>query len=264
MAHPICRIIQISDTHLLQDPEGELLGVKTKASFQAVIELLKTKTNIDFLLHTGDISQDQSVHSYITAAALLKPLGLTTYAIAGNHDDNDIMQQVYPKDGMRTDKQIIVKNWQFILLNSRKPGAVEGFLSVEELAFLEECLVKNPQHHAVILLHHHPFSVGTTWLDPIGLTNASAFWTCLDKYPNAKYILFGHVHQAFERHYHHVQCYAAPSTSVQFKPNTIEFALDHIPQGYRWINLYEDGHLETGIERISHYSGIFQQAAKGY
>lgn len=265
MDDPICRMVQISDTHLLQNAEGELLGVKTQDSFRAVIELLQSQRNdIDLILHTGDISQDQSIASYCAAAKMLGPLCLPTYALPGNHDDEVNMQHVYPEAGIKLDKQIIIKNWQLILLNSRKPGAVEGFLSEHEIIFLEKCLSENPDHHAIILLHHHPISVGVAWLDPIGLSNADTFWQLLANYPQAKYVLFGHVHQDFAALHQQVMCYAAPSTSVQFKPNVAEFALDNIPPGYRWINLYEDGSLETGIERTSHYIGRFQHEAKGY
>ncbi len=55
------RLIQISDIHLLADQQGELLGVKTEDSFQAVVHLLKQeKNNIDLILLSGDLSQDGS------------------------------------------------------------------------------------------------------------------------------------------------------------------------------------------------------------
>lgn len=265
MTAPICRMIQISDTHLLEDKEGELLGVKTRDSFQAVVDILQSeKNNIDIIVHTGDISQDQSPASYLATADMLKDFNVPIYCMPGNHDDETVMQQIYPCQHVLLEKQVIIKNWQFILLNSRKRGAVEGYLEQAELAFLEKCLKENPHHHSIIMFHHHPFSVGSKWLDPIGLTNADVFWKILAKYKNAKFVLFGHVHQAFESVYQDVKCLAVPSTSVQFKPNSDMFALENVPPGYRWLNLYEDGTLETGLVRASKYVGMFQGDAEGY
>ncbi|MFZ2316044.1 MAG: 3',5'-cyclic-AMP phosphodiesterase [Gammaproteobacteria bacterium] len=265
MATPVCRMIQISDTHLLEDKAGELLGVKTRDSFQAVIDILQSqKNNIDMIIHTGDISQDQSPASYLATADMLKDFNVPMYCMPGNHDDEAVMQQVYPCHHVLLEKQVIIKNWQLILLNSRKPGAVLGYLEQIELAFLEKCLKEHPDHHSIIMFHHHPFSVGSKWLDPIGLTNADVFWEILEKYKNAKFVLFGHVHQAFESVYQNVKCFAVPSTSVQFKPNSETFALDNVPPGYRWLNLYEDGTLETGLGRVAKYVGRFQGDAEGY
>lgn len=265
MADPIVRMIQLSDTHLLEDKDGELLGVKTRDSFQAVIDILQSqKSDMDIIVHTGDISQDQSPGSYLAAADMLKNFNVPTYCIPGNHDDEAVMEQVYPCQHMFLEKQIIIKNWQLILLNSRKSGAVEGYLAQAELDWLEKCLAENPEHHSIVMFHHHPFSVGSKWLDPIGLTNAKDFWKILAKYKNAKFVLFGHVHQAFESVYQNVKCFAVPSTSVQFKQNSTMFALDNVPPGYRWLNLYEDGTLETGLVRASAYVGLFRGDAEGY
>jgi hypothetical protein len=41
-----------------------------------------------------------------------------------------------------------------------------------------------------------------------------------------------------------------PATCMQFKPKTAEPQLDDLPPGYRWFELYPDGRLETGVERI--------------
>ena len=56
--------------------------------------------------------------------------------------------------------------------------------------------------------------------------------------------------------------FSPPSTCIQFKRNSDEFALDFLPPGYRWINLYPDGRLETAVERYSAYVGVFDKNAK--
>ena len=54
-------ILQITDTHLLEEPGASLQGVDTEACFRAVIEDAKgANPSPDCILLTGDLSQDGS------------------------------------------------------------------------------------------------------------------------------------------------------------------------------------------------------------
>ena len=44
----------------------------------------------------------------------------------------------------------------------------------------------------------------------------------------------------------------------------MEFAIEEIPPGYRWFELYADGHFETGIERLPEIPGTIDLSARGY
>lgn len=265
MRKPVLRIIQISDTHLYANPQRALLGVNTKESFQAVIDLLqKEKGKIDFILHTGDISQDYSQESYLQLVEMIKDFNVPVYCIPGNHDDPEMMAQVYPRDNVTIQKNIIVKNWQFILLNSHKPGAVEGYLEPSELKFMQECLLAYPDHQSIVAFHHHPTPMGMKWLDRLWLTNADELWDAVAKHKNVHTILFGHVHQAFEKKVNNIPCYAPPSTCIQFNNKQDHFGLENIPPGYRLLELYDDGKLQTAIVRTKQYVGVYEEKAKGY
>jgi 3',5'-cyclic-AMP phosphodiesterase len=234
------RIVQITDTHVLADREGTLLGVKTQKSFDAVLELIKQKEEkIDYILHTGDITQDSKPDSYIRVAQSLNQLNLPAYCVPGNHDDAEMMRKIYPQGHTRYESQLIHDNWQIILLNTQKSKMVAGYLKEKELALLE-------------------------WLDNLGLKNAEAFWEIVMRYSQINAIFFGHIHQEFSQLVHGIKCFSAPSTCIQFKPYQANFLLDHVPPGYRWIDLYPDGSIQTGVNRIATYVGEFQKDAKGY
>jgi Icc protein len=47
-------------------------------------------------------------------------------------------------------------------------------------------------------------------------------------------------------------------------PKQDAFGLDHQPPGYRWVELYADGRMETGVKRTAEYVGEFLKEAKGY
>lgn len=259
------RIAQITDIHLFFDEKMELLGVNTRESFHAVIELLQAAPRFpDLVLLTGDLSQDRTEASYYYIADALKFLNVPIYCIPGNHDDGEMMKRVYPYGNISALKNIVLNQWNIILLNSQKVGAVEGYLARTELDFLKECLMRYPTHRAIIVFHHHPVFVGSKWLDNLWLTNADELWSVISQFPQVHTILFGHVHQEFEGVKNGIFYCSAPATCIQFKKNSEDFALDDIGPGYRWIELYSDGQLKTAIERVNHYVGKFDPNAKGY
>ncbi|EKD72277.1 MAG: hypothetical protein ACD_45C00717G0002 [uncultured bacterium] len=259
------RIVQISDIHLYGNKEKALLGVKTQESFDALIQQLKLdKKPPDLILLTGDLSQDGSEASYTYIANTMKTFPIPVYYVPGNHDNAQVMTHVYPRENITHHKHIVLAHWHIILLNSQKPGAVEGYLDRTELSFLQHCLQMYPEHYAIIAFHHHPILVGSTWLDKLGLINADDLWAILAHFPKVHSILFGHVHQEHTGKKNHINYFSAPSTCIQFKPNSPTFALDNLPPAYRWIELHPNGKLDTGIKRIPKYIGEFDANAKGY
>jgi Icc protein len=57
---------------------------------------------------------------------------------------------------------------------------------------------------------------------------------------------------------------ASPSSSVQFKPRSQQFALDEMqPPGFRLLWLYPDGKFETDVKRVE-FNYRLDLAATGY
>ncbi|UGA38629.1 metallophosphoesterase [Chromobacterium haemolyticum] len=82
------RAAQISDTHLFAEAGGQLMGYDTYREFDRVLEQLERRhaAELDAILVTGDISQDESAASYERFAQRLERTGLPVYWLAGNHD----------------------------------------------------------------------------------------------------------------------------------------------------------------------------------
>lgn len=259
------RIIQVSDSHLFSDKNKSLVGVPTQESFEAVIDLIKRKAGeFDMIIHTGDLSQDFALPSYIRVAEMLGVFNVPIYCVPGNHDDPDIMKNVYPYEHMSGDKHIVKDPWQIILLDSHKKDAVEGYFEEDQLKHLEDCLARHPELNSMIMFHHQPMPVGCRWLDNLGLKNADAFWKIISRFPNVKGIVFGHVHQQYEQVMNGIPCYSVPSTCFQFKRKQADFGIEKLSPGFRWIHLHDDGHIETEVIRTDHYIGTFEEKSKGY
>ncbi len=258
-------ILHVTDTHLLADKEASLLGVNTEQSFQAVIKTIQNaKIKFDLIIHSGDMSQDCSEASYERLAEELSEFNVPIYCVPGNHDDLKTMMKVFPHENMSRHQHIVLKNWHLILLNSKQPNVVEGHLDQTQLNYLQHCLQTYPEHHALVIFHHHPILVGSTWLDKLNLKNADEFWEIVSHYPKVNTVLFGHVHQEVFKMKDNIKCIATPSTCIQFKRNQNEFGLEKLPPGCRILQLYGDGRLETAVHRVPEYIGHFEENAKNY
>ena len=116
----------------------------------------------------------------------------------------------------------------------------------------------------LVSLHHHPVSVGCEWLEPIGLRNPEALFAVLERYPQVRALVWGHVHQELDQYRGTVRLLASLSTCVQFAPSSKEFQVDHEAPGYRWLRLHADGRLETGVSRVTDIDFEIDYSIKGY
>lgn len=58
-------MIQITDTHLLEYPHLEFVGMQPEQSFHAVIDLMRQQhPQIDLIVHTGDLAQTPTPVTY--------------------------------------------------------------------------------------------------------------------------------------------------------------------------------------------------------
>lgn len=244
------RVLQITDTHLYQDVGGRLVGVNTEASSLEVLEkALERFWPADLILATGDIVHDGSELGYRRFKERFERLDTRTLVIPGNHDDPETLRRVMRGGKVTGCGSHVQGNWHFVMLDSTLRGSDGGHLAPDQLELLERSLAAQPGLHTVICLHHHPVRVDCRWIDTIGVDNADAFFAIVDRHPQVRAIVWGHIHQDYEAERNGVRLLASPSTCIQFKPRQENFALDDAPPGFRWLRLYPDGRVETAVER---------------
>ncbi len=257
-------LVQLSDSHLFAAADGRLLGMDTRDSLQRVIErVLEEQGQVDLMLATGDISQDGSVQSYRRFLQMTSQLPGQQRWLAGNHDDLEAMREVCAGTQLLA-PVIDLGGWRVILLDSSVVGSVAGQLAAEQLALLEQALLEAGGRPVLVSLHHHPVSVGCEWLEPIGLRNPEALFAVLERYPQVRALVWGHVHQELDHYRGTVRLLASLSTCVQFAPGSKEFQVDHEAPGYRWLRLHADGRLETGVSRVTDIDFEIDYSIKGY
>jgi Icc protein len=245
------RVIQLTDFHIKTTPGSRLWGVDVDAGLSAVLACIQERhPEPDFMLATGDLVGDEP-EAYDRVREFLEPLGIPVYCLPGNHDFPARMAQTLRHGWVRWQRSFIAGGWQIVLLDSSVPGTPEGHLAYDELAFLDTALVMHPDLPTLVCLHHNPVPTETPWLDTMTVANGPALFAVLDRYPQVQAVIWGHLHAEFSARRGKVQLLGTPATCIQFKPKTPEPQLDDLPPGYRWFELYPDGRLETGVERIA-------------
>jgi 3',5'-cyclic-AMP phosphodiesterase len=239
-------VAQITDTHLFADDRATLFNCATNQTFRAVMTAIGAlDPRPDILLLTGDLSQDETRESYEYARSLIQPLGIPTYWIPGNHDQNTATIAALNGGCISSLKAFSQADWQFILLDSMVLQQPWGELVESQLEYLEKHLESSLP--TLIAVHHHPIDCGLNYMDNISLRNAEAFFAVIDRYPQVKVVVNGHIHQEFATQRQGVSYFGTPSTCMQLKPRQVNVEVSDRPPGFRLLRLESDGRVETEV-----------------
>ncbi|GJM12194.1 MAG: 3',5'-cyclic adenosine monophosphate phosphodiesterase CpdA [Pseudohongiella sp.] len=249
------KITQITDTHLYGVPSGTLLKMNTSETFGHVMELVKSnEKDIDLVLATGDIAQDASDQAYTNFLEIIATLNSPYRWIPGNHDNAAVMTRI-AEGTEANEKTAQLNNWLIVLLDSSILGQVHGKLAKSEINFLRSVLRAAEKddsiEHCLVTLHHNPVPGNSAWMKDIGLDNGEEFFETLKVSSKVRCVLYGHIHQELDFEHDGVRCLCTPSTCIQFKPSVTSFALDRVNPGYRTLQLFADGSIESEVKRVS-------------
>lgn len=248
------KLVQISDLHLFADPAAELKGLKTQSGVEAVLQDIRSRHgDIDRLIISGDHTHDELPETYRRIRRMLGDWVSQTHLIPGNHDDRKIIREVFPERVPSRGERLIFEfrsgGWQILGLDSHVPGELYGEVGTEQWDWLRGRLAAAGEP-AVLFLHHPCVSIGSPWMDAIGLRDAEELRTVISDAPQLKLICHGHIHQEFEGKLAGVPVLSVPSAAIQFRPRTEVLEVDSLPPGYQVIRLSEEGLIETEVIRV--------------
>jgi 3',5'-cyclic-AMP phosphodiesterase len=260
---PPLRLAQLSDPHLFAAPQQQLLGITTRASFEAVLTLALASAP-DVMLITGDLVQDNTPAAYAALRERLDASGVPYAVLAGNHDHPALCTTHFGAASVAAVQRQHWGGWNLLLLNSQVAGRNRGGISPAQLAELDTIL-RADAAPTLLALHHHPLPSGSAWLDTLDAEGGAELLELCDRWPQVKAVLCGHIHQALTHARSHYQLLGAPSTCVQFQPQSANFAVDGQQQpGYRELLLYADGQLRSRVVRQTDYQESPQLQSSGY
>lgn len=242
-------LVHLSDCHLLADPQGTKRDVDVLQNLQAVMDQIQDDGIApDLIVATGDIAHDGSAQAYEHFQRACLRLNTKVRALAGNRDDGAIMRTTLQTwcDPV-TD---LGAHWRIVTLDSTVAGAHHGHLNGIQFALLDEAVASAGDRHILVAMHHNPVIDQSAIADPAMLDNARILLTHLTAWRQARVLLWGHIHRAHDCRVDNMRLLSAPATSFQFCVRDGQYCLDDQPPGYRWIKLYNDGSIATGVKRI--------------
>ena len=253
------QILQLTDLHLMADPDALLKGVRTRDSLMAVVSLVNERCasgewEPQYIVLTGDLTHDERLATYRQLRELLGEWLARCLVIPGNHDVPSLMREAFP-DLVLDDAEFITfsveaAGWRLIGLDSYLPGDLGGQVGSKQLQWLADELSAHASQPTILFVHHPPVPVQSAHLDCIGLRDADALLEIVAAHPQLRIISAGHVHQEFFIDLDGLHVMTTPSTSVQFLPRQDELICDSIPPGLRIFHL-DGGLCRTEVVRVA-------------
>jgi 3',5'-cyclic AMP phosphodiesterase CpdA len=191
-------LAQLSDPHLRLPPEDEGSGAALEAAVRAVLALDPLP---DAVVVTGDLADGARPAEYERVRELLGPLPMPVHLLPGNHDE-----------GVEARYAVQVGALRLVACDTTILGRDEGEI---DLAWLEATL--DDETPTIVAMHHPPLLTGIGGLDEIGLTNRDALAGLLQRSPQVRRVIAGHVHRGAFGVVGGCGVVACPSTNLQAK-----------------------------------------------
>ena len=245
------RLIQITDTHIYAEAGYCFDGVDTRASFERVIKHLhRFNPAYDGLLLTGDLAMDGSREAYRYLKHMLEGEEVPLLCLPGNHDQPRLLAESGLSTADPAPLSYVIADWRLILLDTQVDDCAHGEIETAQIDWMIRSLGAVHGDYVAVFLHHHPVSIGSPWMDAMGLRSADALWSAIDAHPAVRLVAFGHIHQNVDWYRGRVRVLATPSTCVQFMPRATHYAADARAPGYRIIDLGAAGQVTSSVVRV--------------
>jgi 3',5'-cyclic AMP phosphodiesterase CpdA len=259
---PKLTFVQITDSHLGPARDFEKHGVRPYDCLDRFVTLFNDMEPPDFLIHTGDVSDDGSPASYDLAREILARVNVPVYFVNGNHDSvatlRDMMDPAATAHSADPDAPLSytfdVKGERFLVLDAFSETVPQplGFMSESQLVFLR-AEVESGTLPLTVFVHYPPFPMGSPWLDEhMPITNGDALHAALlPARDRLRGVFGGHLHRPVQTVRDGITYCTAASVAFQYT-------------WQRWedLPLYDPatppGYLETryfdGYAVATHYS----------
>lgn len=210
------KVVQVSDTHISErsDTSYKMLS-SSKDLLKDAINTINSIPGVDFVMFTGDMVDQPFVESYKDFFTVVSNLNYPSLNTFGNHDSvmcdsnsnectkglkknealeiikkcnrNYVFDKTYYAFTPKTDYRIIILDP--VIDNE---VTANGYLSTEQLQFLDNELNQN-QDKVVVIFQHHPLIEPFVSQDH-NIRNAVDYMAILAKYKNPILICSGHYH----------------------------------------------------------------------
>jgi Icc protein len=208
--------VQISDSHIgfNKAANQDVAGTLTKAIERASLPGQGTKSP-DFLIHTGDITQNSKASEFDTASQIIKGSKSEVFYVPGEHDFIDDGEQYKQRFGKGT----LGNGWysfnhkgvHFVGLNNCRQVDGMGNLGADQLAWLKSDLSGLSASEPIVVFAHIPlWMVYEKW--GWGTADGEQALSFLKRFGSVT-VLNGHIHQVVQKVEGNVAFHTAMSTA---------------------------------------------------
>lgn len=193
----LLKFVVLSDLHL--GPPGVAVnGLDTGARLGEAIEVIaRDHADAAFVLLAGDLADRGEVAAYHHLRDRIAALPMPVHITLGNHDDRAAFLSVFGPERDHPDGRVSAvvdaAHHRIILFDTTEPGLVGGRLCQGRLDWLAARLDEARDRPVIIVQHHHanPLSLP---VDEIILENAEDYLLVLQRHPEIRQVIAGHVH----------------------------------------------------------------------
>lgn len=248
---PILTFVQLTDSHLGPTPDFELYdSYPTLPCLQRAVKVINGFPQPpDFVVHTGDLSNDGSAASYDLAADVMAQLTVPVYYVNGNHDDRALLRKYFGMPGepdAPLEYTFEVKGERFLVLDAYDPAVAQpnGHMRAASLEFVRrEATPDGPP--LTVLLHYPLFSMGSPWLDKhmIVLNGEDLHAALHPARDRLRGVFYGHLHRSVQIKRDGITYTCAGSTVVgyEWRPWDAKPQIDHaFPPSYTVVQIFDD------------------------
>ena len=208
--------VQISDSHIgfNKGANPDVTGTLTKAIVRAGLVPAGMKAP-DFMIHTGDITQNSKAAEFDTASQVIKSFKGEVFYVPGEHDFIDDGEQYRQRFGKGT----VGNGWysynhkgvHFVGLNNCVQVDAMGNLGAEQLAWLKADLAGLSASTPIVVFAHIPlWMVYEKW--GWGTADGARALELLKRFGSVT-VLNGHIHQVVQKVEGNVAFHTAMATA---------------------------------------------------
>jgi len=192
------KFIHLSDSHI-QKNDFHLYGLDPYARlYLAIKSINKNFKDAQFIVITGDLTDHGDTKAYRKLRKIIKKSKVEVILLMGNHDNRENFLKVFKDyktvDGYIQDSRVI-KNKAFIFLDTLIQDTPSGDMSDEQFLWFENELEKYKNKDTFLFMHHPPMKSGIPIMDSMRFNSHKRLKNIFIKYPNIKYLFFGHIHR---------------------------------------------------------------------
>lgn len=152
------KLLHLSDLHLAKPGVLQYGSVDTTAALHDLLALVPNQWHPDVVVVSGDISNDDSAHSYESALDIVGAWAKRHEApvawVPGNHDNTDTVELLHrPEHGHHLRGAVTVGRSRLVLVDTRVPRRGFGRLP-DSTAGLD--LFDDTEQDRVLVMHHPP------------------------------------------------------------------------------------------------------------